>query len=92
MQKVIDDSMFNCEMIFSSPLLSCLTNVSTNFGLLPRFMDLLITHDFHIIYKIIAQFVASTELVRDWGQNDGNNDIYGFLKNQMYEQIYDTFG
>lgn len=45
-------------MIFSSPIISCLSNVTTNLALMRRFLDLLITHDFFIVYKVIAQFVA----------------------------------
>jgi len=47
-------------MIFSSPIISCLSNVTTNMSLMRRFLDILITHDFLIVYQIIAQFVAHT--------------------------------
>jgi hypothetical protein len=47
-------------MIFSSPIISCLSNVTTNIPLMRRFLDILITHDFLIVYQIIAKFVAHT--------------------------------
>lgn len=59
MGSLIDDSPFGTQMLFSSPLLSCLSNVTTNVHLLQRFTDLIISNDFLIVYKVIGHFVAN---------------------------------
>lgn len=76
-------------MIFSSPLISCLSNVTTNLTLMRRFLDILITHDFFIVYRIIGQFVAHCEFMRERLNPD---NLYDFLKNKMYDEVYGIVG
>lgn len=54
-----------------------------------RFLDILITHDFMIVYKIIAQFVAHCELVSAKLNVD---NIYDYLKNKMYDEVFAMIG
>lgn len=52
-------------------------------------MDLLITHDIYIVYKIIAQFVAASEsrlLKLDL------DSIYNYLRMNIYEDVYGMVG
>ena len=46
-------------------------------SLMRRFIDILITHDFLIVYRIIAQFVAHCEIVSDRLNSD---NVYDYLK------------
>ena len=58
MWELIQETGFTCEMIFASPLLSCLTTSRINHQLQLRVIDVVMVTDFLSIYKIIAQFVA----------------------------------
>lgn len=89
MSQLIDENTFTPQMLFSSPLIACLTNVTKNFTLMRRFIDVIITHDFYIVYKIIAQFVAHCQIFK---QKINSDNIYDFLKNKMYDQVYDIIG
>ena len=46
-------------MIFSGALISGLTTSEVSFSLQKRIIDMLIAHDFSILYKIIAKFTAA---------------------------------
>lgn len=54
-----------------------------------RFLDILITHDFLIVYRIIAQFVAHCEIISDRLNSD---NVYDYLKNKMYDEVYSMLG
>lgn len=54
-----------------------------------RFLDMLITHDFLIIYKIIAQFAAQCEFLM---AKINHNNCYDFFKNKMYDEVYAVVG
>lgn len=54
-----------------------------------RFLDILITNDFFIVYRIIAQFVAHCEFMMNRLNPD---NVYDFLKNKMYDEVYAIVG
>lgn len=56
----IERSGFCIEMIFSGALISGLTTSEINFDLQKRVIDLLITRDFDVLYKVIGQFTAAS--------------------------------
>ena len=89
MLALIEKTPFNCEMLFSSPLISCLSNVTKNLSLMRRFLDILIVHDFFIVYRVIAQFVAHCEFMMNKLTVD---NIYDFLRNKMYDEVYQIVG
>lgn len=66
-----------------------MSNVTNNIALMRRFLDILITHDFFIVYRIIAQFVAHCEFFIDRLNSD---NVYDFLKNKMYDEVYAVVG
>lgn len=82
MNKVIENSSFGCQMLFSSALLSCLSSVTTNVHLLQRFMDMLIAFDFLVIYKMIGHFVANCEFLAEKMNTD---DLFEIFKNKIYD-------
>jgi hypothetical protein len=59
MSEKIERSGFTIEMIFSGALISGLTTSGVDFNIQKRVIDILITYDFSILYKVIGQFVAS---------------------------------
>jgi len=48
-------------MIFSGALISGLTTSEIEFKLQKRVIDLLLTYEFNILYKIIGQFITASE-------------------------------
>lgn len=54
MSELISSSQFQTEMLFSGPLLSCLTSSQIDYNLQLRVFDVLMVSDFQCIYKIIA--------------------------------------
>ena len=89
MHGIIEKSPFGSQMLFSSPLLSCLSNVTQNVHLLQRFMDMLIAYDFYIVYKIIGHFVANSEFIADQITLDNMFDIF---KNKIYDEVFSMAG
>ena len=89
MSSKIEESGFNCQMFFSSPLLSCLTTSQINYSLQMRVLDVVIANDFVCVYKIIAQFVAHAEFKADTLSLD---NIFDFLKNKIYDEVYEVIG
>lgn len=61
MHEKIERSGFNVEIIFSGALISGLTTSEIEFRLQKRVVDLLLAHEFNVLYKVIGQFVATAE-------------------------------
>ena len=89
MSHLIVDSGFSSQMFFSSPVLSCLTNVTNNIHLLQRFMDMLIAYDYLVCYRIIAHFVASASFLTPKINAD---NIFDILRDKIYDEVYQQVG
>lgn len=57
----IERSGFTVEMIFSGSLISGLTTSEIEFSLQKRVVDLLLTYEFNVLYKIVGQFTSAAE-------------------------------
>ena len=63
--------------------------MTQNVHLLQRFMDMLMTYDFLIVYKIVAHFVANCEFLE--GQINSDN-IFDTLRNKIYDEVFKMCG
>ena len=54
-----------------------------------RVVDLLLAHEFNILYKIIGQFVSTAESLCKTMENE---NLYYFLKGTVYNDVYKHIG